>query len=171
LKIINKQSILVFQREQNLKKRIKTIDFIKGIAILMIILVHYNQKYTNNIGLFTYFQMGCSIFFVASGWGITQVLKKYDRINKKNIFLFYKSRIKTIAPGWYFAILILYLINIFFNLLNINIDIGNNRNMGDIICNLFFVHGVVPSACNTVVPGGVVYRNNNYSLFTFSFYI
>lgn len=78
--------------------------------MIMVILVHYNQNYNPDIPLLRYFQMGRPMFFVASGFGIANLIsKKYDDKNRKKDF--YLSRIKAIAIPWYCAFAFIYLIN------------------------------------------------------------
>ncbi|MCQ2451285.1 MAG: acyltransferase family protein, partial [Clostridia bacterium] len=83
------------------KKRFKSIDFVKGIAMLMVILVHYEQMF-NIAGFFACLQQGCAIFFVASGFGITSLINnKYGgSLRKDNVSKFYLSRVKALYAGW-----------------------------------------------------------------------
>ena len=45
-------------------KRYKAVDIIKGLAMVLVILVHYNQSFYSNISLLRFFQMGCQVFLL-----------------------------------------------------------------------------------------------------------
>ena len=139
------------------KQRWKTIDILKGFAMLMVILHHYNQKFTCNISLFHFFQMGCQIFFVMSGFGVSFSLsKKFDKhFEFSELMPFYQSRYRRIAPSYYFMIVVVFLVNSILLGLKIRpMAFGSNRSLFGIACNVLFIHGLVPSANNNVIPGG-----------------
>lgn len=135
-----------------------SIDIAKGIAMVMIILVHYAQNYQHSISrVFQYLQMGCPVFFVASGFGIMCHIKK--RYNEEwsvdNTKKFYKSRFIALAPGWYVAFAMVFIVNTFVILImGKPLIFGNNRSFISIICNLVFLHGLLPFCNNNVMPGG-----------------
>lgn len=145
-----------WERGNILDKRYRAIDFMKGIAMIMVILVHYEQSF----GLchwFWYLQMGCAIFFLCSGFSIMSLInKKFNGvIDKTNIKAFYFSRIKALAPGWYFAIAIIFVINtVLIGISKNPLPFGTNRDVISIICNLLFLNGFLPFCNNNVVPGG-----------------
>lgn len=138
--------------------RYKSLDILKGLAMIMVILVHYNQSFSSNIKLFRFGQMGCQIFFVMSGLGISFSLsKRFDSNNwgRKELLSYYKSRVEKIAPAYYFMIVAVFLINtILLHFFNHSLLFGTNRSIFGILCNVFFVHGLIPSANNNVVAGG-----------------
>lgn len=136
--------------------RIKSIDLIKGIAMIMVILVHYQQSF-GICKWFHYFQMGCPMFFVASGFGIMSLINRKfgGEINAKNVKEFYLSRFKALAPGWYIAIVIVFLANTIAILtFGSTLNFGTNRSPISIICNLLFLQGLLPFCNNDVMPGG-----------------
>ena len=66
--------------------RNKSIDLIRGIAIIMVFIVHYGQSFgTPEITEFG--QMGCQLFFLVSGYVCCYSYKKC-----KNAFEFYLRR-------------------------------------------------------------------------------
>lgn len=138
-------------------QRYVSLDILKGIAMFMVILCHYNQKFTCSIRLFEFFQMGCQIFFVMSGFGVSFSLSKRigKRLGLSELMPFYKSRYKRIAPAYYFMIIVVFLVNSILLGLKIRpMAFGSNRSLFGIACNVLFIHGLVPSANNNVIPGG-----------------
>lgn len=138
-------------------KRYMSLDIMKGIAMIMVILVHYNQSFQNNIELFKFCQMGCQIFFVISGLGVAFSLsKRLDQHNlKSDLISYYKSRITRIAPAYYFMMVVIFLINtVVLHFANRTLQFGTNRSYFSILCNVLFIHGLIPPANNTVMPGG-----------------
>lgn len=119
--------------------RYRSVDIIKGIAMIMVILVHYAQNYQIGIAkAFKYLQMGCPVFFVASGFGIMCLInsKFGGALNRKNIAGFYYSRFKALAPGWYITIILLFIVNsIVIFLSGSTLELGTNRGILSIICN------------------------------------
>ncbi len=138
--------------------RYHSIDIIKGIAMIMVILVHYGQCFDLDVGYaLQYCRMGCPIFFVASGFGIMLLLyKRYNgELNSKNIFDFYYSRMKALVPGWYAGIFIVFAVNTLMVLaVGRTLDFGYNRGAVSILCNALFLHGLLPFCNNNVVLGG-----------------
>lgn len=168
---------MIFQH----KARYVSIDILKGIAIIMIILVHYNQNYLEGVRLLSFFQMGCPLFFVASGFGIAYLINgKYINDNKTyDVKNFYLSRLKAIVPGWYVAIIFFQIINIICNnVFKIDQGFYISNNISDIICNLLLINGFVPSANNSVLVGGwyigaliILYLISPLIVFEFNKYI
>lgn len=82
-----------------LNSHLRSIDIMKGIAMIMVILVHYEQSF-NMCEWFYYLKMGCPIFFVCSGFGVMSLIKrKYSLLleNTNELHLFYYSRFKALA--------------------------------------------------------------------------
>lgn len=139
------------------RKNFKSVDILKGLAMVMVILVHYNQSFQNNISFFRFFQMGCQVFFVLSGFSIAMSFSK--RLSGKKYVMasksFYLSRFSSIAPPYYVMIVVVYLVNtLAIYLTGKTLSFGSNRNPIAILCNVLLIHGLVPSANNTVMPGG-----------------
>lgn len=137
-------------------RRLLSPDIIKGIAMIMVILVHYEQSF-RLCNWFAYFQMGCPIFFVASGFNIMCLIHRRfgGHLNRQNIRAFYDSRYKALAPAWYLAFLIIFTINtILLVMFGTSLSFAKNRDLLSIVCNLFFLHGFLPFCNNNVMPGG-----------------
>lgn len=95
------------------KKRLQTIDFCKGIAILMVIFVHAPQRLeginatVDRASL--YFEMGCQLFFMLSGFSLSLSWNTREQTKRE----FYKSRFIRIAPSYYIMIILYYILNCF----------------------------------------------------------
>lgn len=131
--------------------KILAIDILRGIAILAVILVHTAQQIDGTMWLRSfakYGQMGVQLFFVVSAFTLCYSFESRKKEDNR-LFKFYIRRFFRIAPGYYFGIL-------FYALLSLTLGNVWNRsdNFLDIILNIFFLNGLVPSANNSVVPGG-----------------
>ena len=138
--------------------RYASLDLIKGIAMIMVILVHYGQNYSIGIAkVCQYLQMGCPVFFVASGFGIMCLISNRYKgvLNRENTIHFYYSRFKALAPGVYISFIIIFIVNSFILYFRgKTLSLGSNRDLLSIICNLLFLNGLLPFCNNNVMPGG-----------------
>jgi peptidoglycan/LPS O-acetylase OafA/YrhL len=77
------------------------LDGLRGIAIILVILYHN----FNFIEYFNYGWLGVDLFFVLSGFLITDIL--FNSLNSKNYFKsFYARRILRIFPLYYFSLIL-----------------------------------------------------------------
>ncbi|WP_418124231.1 acyltransferase family protein [Chryseobacterium sp. PTM-20240506] len=122
----------------------------RGIAILMVILVHVSQlfNFTSSFEreIFDYGKMGVQLFFIASAYTLC-LSSHFREKEEKHVLKFYIRRYFRIFPIYYLGIIIYYLLNLYFK------D-PDNYTIKNILANVFFFHGLVPSANNTIVPGG-----------------
>ena len=134
--------------------KIDAINFYKGVAILMVLMIHTSQCF-NLIEPFAsitkFGDLGCQVFYTISAFCLCLTFE-----NRKESYLaFLKRRIKKIAPGYWLTIVVsvsLALSSICAfgrNLFNISLkpfDIG---------ANMALLNGICPqSANNQVVRGG-----------------
>ena len=96
------------------KPRILEIDYVpgayikefegwRGVAILLVVLLHYSQS------IFTFGWVGMELFFVLSGFFITGIL--FDSKSKKSYYLpFLKRRVLRIFPLYYLCLFILFVL-------------------------------------------------------------
>ena len=133
--------------------RDRTIDFLKGLAIIGIVMCHASQPTELN-GLiklaFSFGQWGCQVFFFFSGY---LMYKHY--INEKHItpFSFLVNKIKGVTIPWYLSIFMFIIIG-FIGANGVDIYYQTNTSISSIIINALFLNGIVKFANNNVVPGG-----------------
>lgn len=141
-----------------IKTNVSYIDTARGIAILMVILVHTAQSIKNESFLLSAFsgfgQMGVQLFFVASAYTLCQ---SWDRrkfeINK--VLNFGIRRFFRIAPVYYLGIFLYFFVSMFENYYrNGVLAAAESYDPLNIIVNLLFLNGLYPPANNTIVPGG-----------------
>ena len=124
--------------------------------MIMVIMVHYEQSF-HLCKWFHYLQMGCPIFFAASGFGICGLINKKfgGSLDSQSIKQFYFSRYKALAPAWYLAFLVFFTVNtLLLYTYGKTLQFGNNRDLLSIVCNIFFLNGLLPFCNNNVIPGG-----------------
>ena len=134
------------------------VDAIRGVAILMVIMVHAAQSYDlvgNAFDLLArYGQMGVQLFFVASAY--TLCLSADRRGDESRPLLKYAiRRFFRIAPLYYVGIGVYYVVaqQAWF---------ADNHHVAsvsaytplNVLANVFFVHGFHAPANNVIVPGG-----------------
>jgi peptidoglycan/LPS O-acetylase OafA/YrhL len=133
------------------------IDVLRGIAILMVVVIHTSLA-VNGLSTFVgyvdrYGQMGVQLFFVASAYTLCHSF--VGRANEpKPLTSFFIRRFFRIAPLYYFAIFIYYLLEPVIHILSLIELPMSEYNFGSIGANILFIHGFIVSANNNIVPGG-----------------
>lgn len=129
-------------------RKLDFIDRARGIAILMVIAVHYAQAFASTAihrGAMAG-QFGVQLFFIASAFTLCHSAD-HRRDERHRLRNFYLRRYFRIAPLYYLGI-VLYAA----------IFAGEPRAAAytpfNVAANVLFVHGLVPSANNIIVPGG-----------------
>jgi peptidoglycan/LPS O-acetylase OafA/YrhL len=124
------------------------VDRVRGVAILMVIAVHYAQAFATPtihrgamIG-----QFGVQLFFVASAFTLC-LSADHRRAEASPVRNFYLRRFFRIAPLYYLAIPI-------YAWIFAGEPRGAFYTAPNMAANLAFLHGLVPAANNTIVPGG-----------------
>jgi len=139
-------------------KRLDHIDSIRGIAVLLVVLVHSSITVPNLVFpvklASLYGQMGVQLFFVASAF--TLCLSYELRQHERQANLKYAiRRFFRIAPAYYLGIAFHVGFQAFQNLHKIGeVAVHSDHSFFNILSNVLLVHGFVPSANNSVVPGG-----------------
>ena len=108
--------------------RRKDIDILRAFAVLPVIIFHFNQSF------FPLGYLGVDIFFVISGYLITQIILKDFSNNYFSFSGFYTRRMKRILPTFLFVITtsLFFALTIFF--------ISDVKNFAkSIISSLFFI--------------------------------
>lgn len=136
------------------KKSIDSIDFFKGIAILLVVLVHSIQRFT-----VPYFatiipslgQLGCQMFFVISSFSLC--LGYSDK--KINYSDFIKRRISKMIIGYWTMILFYLFVNLVFAIRDNEPILTYLVNPG-LLMNFLFLHGFSTDkmVVNGIVRGG-----------------
>lgn len=139
-------------------RKLQYIDAIRGIAILMVILVHTAQKIEGLSSVINavaqYGQMGVQLFFLASAYTLCRAFAQ-RRDEDKPLMAFFIRRFFRIAPLYYFGII--FYSAIYFLARELNLPLGMQLGpytLKNVLANMFFVHGFVISANNNIVPGG-----------------
>jgi peptidoglycan/LPS O-acetylase OafA/YrhL len=137
--------------------KLEYIDVIRGIAILMVMLIHTSQAVNGlprlMLAIVDYSQMGVQLFFVASAYTLcySHVRRKQEN---KPLSSFFIRRFFRIAPLYYLAIFGYFLVEPLTHILIRMRMPYSQYNFESIAANILFVHGFVISANNNVVPGG-----------------
>lgn len=133
-------------------KHFRSIDALKGIAILGIIAVHCylygNNKYIPVFfsNLFSNGRFFVEVFFMISAMTLYASLKSKTHTYKHSTLSFYVKRIIRIAPIYYIAV-VYYFITKYGHPLD-------QDSFKNILANLTFTHGFFPYYINSIVPGG-----------------
>ena len=115
----------------------------------MVILVHSRQRINGLSKTFDFLnfgQMGCQIFFVISGYLTANSLQRNN-----NATVFWKKRFASIAPECYVMILITQILNAILRNWNFDLGFAENSSLVSIICNVFFLQGLLPFCNNNVI--------------------
>lgn len=138
-------------------KKLDYIDIARGMAILMVMLVHTSQP-VNGVSQLVgdvarYGQMGVQLFFVASAY--TLCFSRVKRAEEKRpLISFWIRRFFRIAPLYYVAMIAYFLAESNMHILALIKMPYSQYNFETIVANVLFLHGFVQSANNNVVPGG-----------------
>ncbi|NEM96596.1 acyltransferase family protein [Pontibacter burrus] len=150
-------------------KKIQYIDTLRGVAILMVMLVHTSQSVENlpqlSSRLADLGKLGVQLFFILSAYTLCLSASRRGEENNQLLF-FYIRRFFRIAPLYYLGIGL-------YGLYHTAIDADTSYfNLQNILANVFFVHGFYMPANNNVVPGGwsIGTEMAFYALFPFIFY-
>ncbi|TXC88736.1 acyltransferase family protein [Paraburkholderia azotifigens] len=150
----------IAQRAERDTARVAALDAGRALAIVGVILVHlalfmpalpaWLQAFAD-MG-----QYGVQLFFVISAVTIMLTLEAETRRFGDDRSLiarrFYVKRFFRIAPLYYVAIAVYSLGNVL--AAHFHTQVTAQHSMADVLANIVFIHAWVPSAVNTVVPGG-----------------
>jgi len=85
--------------------RMIELDFVRGIAILMVLIHHFNNGWADQLNISSYAWAGVDMFFVLSGFLVGGLLiKEWRKTDKIDGFRFLKRRAFKIWPAYYFYI-------------------------------------------------------------------
>ena len=135
-------------------------DVEKGVAMIAIILCHLRQSFpdlTNTLSFLSYGQFGSQVLFVVAGFFAANSFSKLIEENnfKSASIEFYKKRLKSIAPAWYFMMIVIFVLNsLSYKFIGKSIGFSGNRSFLGILVNVLFLNGIFPKTGYDVMPGG-----------------
>jgi peptidoglycan/LPS O-acetylase OafA/YrhL len=139
--------------------KFKHVDALRGIAVLLVVLVHFGQRVPSGqiFGLISKFgQYGVQLFFVMSAFTLCHSMRKTDELNPRGYFNFMIRRFFRIAPLYYLAIPVYFL----FSYLCLQhfgktpFAVPADYTLKAVLSNVFFIHGLYQPGNNNIVPGG-----------------
>lgn len=138
--------------------KLQYVDSLRGIAILMVILVHSSHAITDLKAIewiiTSYGQMGVQLFFVASAFTLCLSADKREGENNR-IKNYAIRRYLRIAPLYYFGLALYLTINLLDNHYNTSrFLLTEPFTFANILTNITFTHGFYAPGNNSVVPGG-----------------
>lgn len=157
--------------------KLKYIDSLRGIAILMVVLTHADRFIINlqpPVQLLAgYGQMGVQLFFIVSAFTLCLTFDKRNG-EEKGLSKFYIRRYFRIVPLYYFGIMLYMAYFSLFEpmLYNLPSELDERYTLRNILANVFLVNDFTPgSANNKIVPGGwsIGTETTFYILFPFIF--
>ncbi|EOC1330540.1 acyltransferase, partial [Cronobacter turicensis] len=134
------------------------IDFSRGVAILLVIMVHTGQHVSGFDGFLkkitSWGQMGVQLFFVASA--LTLCISWHSRGNERRKGLkFFIRRFFRIAPLYYLGIVFYFALSWVDSRYMEGYFARNfNYTPSRVMDNMFFLHGLSQRSNNNIVPGG-----------------
>ena len=166
-----------------MNQKFEYIDLLRGLAILLVVIVHSSERIWYSIEykkeffdiFFSYIfyagQYGVLLFFLVSA--ITLSISMENR-NESN-FNFYIRRFFRIAPLYYFGIFLYYIFRLAVESHRSGeiVLIPEGYSELKIIQNIFFLHGLSPENYNFVVPGGwsIATEMYFYAIFPFLYFV
>ncbi len=137
----------------------KHVDALRGIAVLLVVLVHFGQLVPPGqiFGFLSKFgQYGVQLFFVMSAFTLCHSMKKVRELNSRSYSKFLIRRFFRIAPLYYLAIPLYFLFSYIClkYLRQTPYTSTNDYTIKAVLSNVLFVHGLYQPGNNTIVPGG-----------------
>ncbi|MGY6648833.1 acyltransferase family protein [Wenyingzhuangia sp. IMCC45574] len=128
--------------------KLRYIDALRGIAVLLVIMVHSFQTFELNKSLELFFDMGAKgvqLFFVASAFTLFLSINHRKKTELNYVRNFFIRRFFRIAPMYYLGVL-------YFTITGVEkLEI---EGIISVISNVFFMHGLHPNQISSIVPGG-----------------
>jgi peptidoglycan/LPS O-acetylase OafA/YrhL len=137
-------------------QKINYIDTLRGIAILMVVILHHSQTFYSLPRLVkvatSYCQMGVQLFFVASAFALCTSLD-LRRAEQNPFSSFFIRRYFRIAPLYYLGLAFYATCDVAFRYFGPSSGESIYTPI-NIVSNILFLHGFVLTAFNGIVPGG-----------------
>lgn len=128
-----------------MEQRVRSLDFLRGLAIFLVVLVHTSQHFffdENITKVLSLGRFGVQLFFLVSGYTMYYIweLRSGERCH---IFNFYIRRFFRIAPLFWLAIILHFLI-----------EPNLRHNLFQIAWVTSIFHWISPTSAGAIVPGG-----------------
>jgi len=141
-----------------MNNKLAQVDSLRGIAILMVILIHTGQSISDMSsrlqGFTLYGQLGVQLFFVMSAFTLSLSADRRDTEEDKTK-KYIVRRFFRIAPLYYVGIIWYFLYySILTSIYSKSLQLANWYTPVNMLANFLFVHGFYPPANNNIVPGG-----------------
>lgn len=141
------------------KKRYLGIDLLKGIAMILIILLHSIQRIDGIPAIvrlpLLFGQVGVQLFFVCSGFLLAKTyFKKDTAISFSSHGKYMLKKYISLALPFIFFLIVYIIINLVFEKNGIEVPYENNTSLVSVLLNALMLHGLFPFCLNNVVPGG-----------------
>jgi peptidoglycan/LPS O-acetylase OafA/YrhL len=131
-------------------RRLSYFDTARALAAFMVVCVHTESTFHASSPLASTFaemgQLGVQLFFVVSAFLIFNSLDRLSR-NGGCLVEYWAHRFLRIAPLYYVAIM-------GWTVFGLVADAGVPCRWPQILANVVFIHGIIPSANNSIVGGG-----------------
>lgn len=143
-----------------MNQKLKSMDILKGIGIIMIIIVHNRHFLMQDMSglrpLINYGQMGCQLFFFVSGFSLCYAWEHLSEPRRAPKYArFVLRRYLRLARGFLLFMIIHFSLNVLLiHVLNFPAGFIMNCELPGILTNVFFLHGLFPDYINSVFPGG-----------------
>lgn len=130
-------------------KRYAWIDILKGGAILLVVLAHYNQNFTASLPVFSKIASigarGPQFFFVISAFLTWGSLSKRNEFSFQGYTTFIGSRLNRILPEYYLALLLALVLFL------VGFKYPGNLDGEGYVSHVLLVNGFIPKYCNNIL--------------------
>lgn len=142
----------------NTKKRYSNIDLLKGVAMILIVLLHSVQMIEGIPEIIRkpllFGQIGVPLFFMCSGFLVRKTyLNNEEKITLKGHIKYIWKKYISLALPFVLFLIIYMLVNALFRYLGIEVPYENNTQPISILLNVFLLHGFFSFCLNNVAPG------------------
>lgn len=132
-------------------KKYNWIDFGRGIAVLLVIMIHVGQNFSNEEFLNNFTQtgtMGVQLFFILSSFTLFySYTNRYEIDGKERIKYFFIRRFFRIAPLYYFFA-------VFYTFFQIALKGIHTIEYWKVLMSVLFLNGLFVPVINYIPPGG-----------------
>lgn len=141
--------MIISSNTTHISKNWKYIDFLKGIAMLGVILVHFNQSFTApSTGLKAlsgFGEHGVQLFFMISAFLLWHSFSKFKNPSVKDSIGFVKSKLSRIYPLFVVALIVCIVLSLFGGVLSDSVK------WQSILCHLLLINGFTPHYINDLM--------------------